>query len=242
MISVSRIYAIDDIETCILAQGDNAQGLLREVEKAAEQLGAAPAALSFSGSGVEKVKRGRKPKGDETAVTQKAPEPAPALPSGVSAAFPEAPSEPPLGQPPMPYYDPPVTASLPAAPAVGPDSGSVAWGLNPPVQFGSQVGLAPPAPMAPAAGPPVFATAPPAPPVDPLDALRKTVSDEQTSIIQLVSTRAPQNWMDAVASTMNAIVVSHGGDLRKMSEDALAATLGEFRQYEDVLKRSLGVM
>ena len=91
-ISISRIYAIDDVETCILATGDNAQGLLREIEKAAEQLGAAPAAVAFSGQGAAATKRrpGRPPKNTEPeAAKAEAPksDPAPALPSGVGTVL-----------------------------------------------------------------------------------------------------------------------------------------------------------
>ena len=85
MICISRIYAIDGTDTNITAEADNAQAALRLVEKAAEELGAAPEARNMTPAPKEKGKGGR-PKKD--AVTAKAEETTPALPMVVETFTP----------------------------------------------------------------------------------------------------------------------------------------------------------
>lgn len=247
-LSISRIYAVDGVETCILAQGpqEDAQGLLRAVERAAEAIGAAPGPLAFSGATPPKTTR--KKKGDEAAATAK-DEAAPALPLGVSEAFPAQPSLPLGGQdiasrvgsaPELPLSPPPGLAGGPYV--VAPNT--VVWDDKaPPAQFGSHVGLAPPmgapAPSVPSAPPPpVFA--PPTPAADPHAGLRKQLHEVQASILGVVGAKQP-GWLDSVGASLNAIVASNGGDVRTMSEDQLAAALGQIRFYEDTIRRSPGI-
>lgn len=244
-LSISRIYAVDGIETCILAKGlqEDAQGLLRAVERAAEAIGAAPAPIPFSGATAPKTTR--KKKGDEPAVTAK-DEAAPALPLGVSEAFvaphapgfgpsPEAPA---MGSAPeLPLAPPPALVGGPYV--IGP---AAMWDDKaPPARFDSHIGLAPPLGGAPTpVAPPPPAFSPPPPPSDPHASLRKQIYDAQAGILHLVSAKQP-GWVDSVGASLNAIVASNGGDVHTMSEDKLLAALGQVRFYEDTIRRSPGI-
>ena len=81
MIALSRIYAVDGVDTNITVEAENVQAALRLLEKAADELGAAPEARNFAPPPAKG--KGGRPKKD--AVTAKAGETTPALPSGIPA-------------------------------------------------------------------------------------------------------------------------------------------------------------
>jgi hypothetical protein len=240
-LSISRIYAVDGVETCILAEGEGAQALLRQVEAAAEQIGAAPNPLPFTGAAAGKKPAARAKKTDD-AVTAKVAEGAPALPPGVATAFPSPPAEPtlPFG---APTFAPPqnyAPSPAPPADATFAPPQDVTWGPEAPQQFGSSVGLAPP-PGPPSFAPPTAPAAVAPPLADPREPLRRRCVEAQSAIYAMVSARQPA-WIDNVSATMNGILAALGGDLRAMSEEQLTAAIGQYRQYEDVLKKHLGLV
>ena len=231
-ITISRIYAIDGVETNIAATADNAQAGLRLVERAAEELGAAPNALPLV-SDKPKNKGGRPKKTSEPEVTTDAPG-APALPAGVATAF-----EPPVATPPMPYYEPPQEPQLPFPPAAAPAAPSVSVGFTNDPQVmpqPTQVGLAPPA------GPPVFAPPPPPPPavaVDPITALRNEALGAQKAILDLVGAKNP-GWLDSISQSLNGILGAYGGNINVMNKDQLEGLITQLRAYDGQIKAHLG--
>ena len=230
IICVSRIYAIDGVETNITAEGDTAQAALRNLERAAEELGAAPGALPLTKQEAPKNKGGRPRKVVEdtpsAATADTVPE-APALPSGVATAF-----APPPG---VDHVDP-NAGSTP----VYPGTPVVTLSDAPPVPLGhSSVHLAPPA------GPPTFAPPPPAPvfapppPADPLAEMRGEALRTLGGIATLVTQRSP-GWLDSVTQTTNQVLASFGGNVHAMTKDQVEGYLTQLRAYDATLKQHLG--
>ena len=230
IICVSRIYAIDGVETNITAEGDTAQAALRNLERAAEELGAAPGALPLTKQEAPKNKGGRPRKVVEdtpsAATADTVPE-APALPSGVATAFAPAPS--------VAVDLAGGGASYTAAPAP-----VVTLSDAPPVPLGhSSVHLAPPA------GPPTFAPPPPAPvfapppPADPLAEMRGEALRTLGGIATLVTQRSP-GWLDSVTQTTNQVLASFGGNVHAMTKDQVEGYLTQLRAYDATLKQHLG--
>ena len=228
-ITISRIFAIDGVETNIAATSDNAQAALRLVETAAEHLGAAPGALPLVAA---PKKQGRPMKELEAGVTAK--DEAPALPAGAADAFAAAPQLPlaPPANPSEAYFSPPPPPmQAPAAPP------AVSFTPDPPVPVGqSSVGLAPPVFTSPA--PPPFI--PPAPPpLDAKQALRAEINEIQSAMISVVSVKQP-GWMETISQSMNSILAGNGGALTAASEDQLRTILDQFRSYDATIRSHLG--
>ena len=223
---VSRIYLIDGVETNITAEGDNAQAALRNLERAAEELGAAPGALPLTATAKSK---GGRPKKDAPAAT---PEPeAPQLPAGAAEAF----------APPQLSF--PTVAQPAAATITATETVTVKLTEDPPVNFAaSHVGLVPSTPAAPAptfAPPPAFNLPPPMPPLDPRVLLRGQAEGVQSDIIKLVQTKQP-GWLDQIAQTLSGIVVNNGGSLQTATEPQLREVLAQFSQYDAQVRSALG--
>ena len=216
-VAVSRIYLIDGVETNITAEGDNAQAALRNLERAAEELGAAPGALPLTATAKNK---GGRPKKDAPAAT---PEPeAPQLPAGAAEAF----APPQLS---FPTVAQPAAATITATETVT-------------VKLTEDVGLVPSTPAAPAptfAPPPAFNLPPPMPPLDPRVLLRGQAEGVQSDIIKLVQTKQP-GWLDQIAQTLSGIVVNNGGSLQTATEPQLREVLAQFSQYDAQVRSALG--
>lgn len=235
MIEVSRIYVIDGNETCILVSGDNAQAALRNLDAAAEQLGAAPTPVPFSGAAPKRQTRAR---GTTEVSPKEEAAPSPTMPP-ITAAF----------DPPPPTVPPVTTAFEPPPRQAGPFSGPApqpplqVYGtpsLNgamltdaPPVPLGqTQVGLAP----SPYMPPPVFPAPPP--PQDAAAQLRKHLVAAREGVLALVE---PQpGWRASVEQTLDSLFRVH--DLPVLNEAQLSGILGQVRQYEDVLRRHMGML
>ena len=229
-VAVSRIYLIDGVETNITTEGDNAQAALRNLERAAEELGAAPGALPLTAP--PKGKGGR-PKKDAAAP----PEPeAPQLPAGAADAF--APPQLPFPSGSATPVFPPATATITVT-----ETATVKLTDAPPVNLdASHVGLVPSTPAAPAptfAPPPAFNLPPPMPPLDPRVLLRGQVDGVHSDIIKLVQAKNPA-WLDQIAQTLSAIVANNGGSVQTATEPQLREMLSQFAQYDAQVRSALG--
>lgn len=227
MITISRIYIVDEDETCIQCQDEDAQAALRAVEAAAERIGARPKPGSF---GPAKATRAPRKGKDEPAVTAK-PDTAPPLPAGVATVFPAATQtavQPtPLGQ--AVTWNETVqdqTRQTFAGPSQVVPAGSEHVRLSdaPPVPLGqSSVGLAGP----PSFGPPPSFEQPPTQE----ELLRRQIVDQIGTLHALVPEGHP--WRagpDNLDYTIHGLEQRHG---------LTAEYLGRLRQYEDALRKAL---
>lgn len=224
MITISRIYIVDEDETCIQCQDEDAQAALRAVEAAAERVGARPKPGSF---GPAKATRAPRKGKEEPAVTAK-PDAAPPLPAGVATVFPASAQA-------HPGYETTTERAVAVEQArqqtfAGPSqivpvgSEHVRLSDAPPVPLGqSSVGLAGP----PSFGPPPSFEQPPTQE----ELLRRQIVDQIGTLHTLVPEGHP--WRagpNGVDYTIHGLEQRHG---------LTAEYLGRLRQYEDALRKTL---